>query len=274
MSPATDALAQARRIERAHALQLERVRAARGAGAPAIAVAGGMAVSHGPRSPLSAAVGLGLGVPVHDLDLDRVEAHLGLGGGPVRVEVTPFTDPSLTEELGRRGYQLERFFQVWVRTPGVDPGEAGPGAANDGGTPTGEPVEIRVATPAEQDAWADLFSRSFLGAPVQSEAQREALRAMARAEGSVGWLALSGGVRVGVALSACEGGVAWLSGAGVLPSHRGHALQGRLVRARLAWAAARGCDLAASATEPGTASQRTLERAGFRVAYPKAVLVH
>ena len=36
----------------------------------------------------------------------------------------------------------------------------------------------------------------------------------------------------------------------------------------------RGCDLAASATEPGTASQRTLERCGFRVAYPKAVLVH
>jgi hypothetical protein len=32
--------------------------------------------------------------------------------------------------------------------------------------------------------------------------------------------------------------------------------------------------LAASATEPGTASQRTLERCGFRVAYPKAVLVH
>jgi hypothetical protein len=47
-----------------------------------------------------------------------------------------------------------------------------------------------------------------------------------------------------------------------------------LVRARLAWAAGMGCDLAASATEPGTPSQRTLEGCGFRVAYPKAVLVH
>ena len=79
---------------------------------------------------------------------------------------------------------------------------------------------------------------------------------------------------MGVALSSAEGGVAWLSGAGVLPASRGRGLQCALVRARLAWAAAQGCDLAASATEPGTASQRTLERCGFRVAYPKAVLVH
>jgi GNAT superfamily N-acetyltransferase len=60
----------------------------------------------------------------------------------------------------------------------------------------------------------------------------------------------------------------------VLPAHRGRGLQVELVRARLAWATAQGCDLAASATEPGTASQRTLERCGFRAAYPKAVLVH
>jgi GNAT superfamily N-acetyltransferase len=112
------------------------------------------------------------------------------------------------------------------------------------------------------------------GRPGQSDAQRDALRSIARAEGSVPWLAFENGNPVGVALSSAEGGVAWLSGAGVLPPVRGHGLQGALVRARLGWAAARGCDVAASATEPGTASQRTLERCGFRVAYPKAVLVH
>jgi GNAT superfamily N-acetyltransferase len=85
---------------------------------------------------------------------------------------------------------------------------------------------------------------------------------------------MEGGGPVGVALSSSEGGVAWLSGAGVLPASRGKGLQAALVRARLAWAASRSCDLAASATEPGSASQRTLERCGFRVAYPRAVLVH
>jgi GNAT superfamily N-acetyltransferase len=120
----------------------------------------------------------------------------------------------------------------------------------------------------------DLFSRAFLGAPIQSASQREGLACMARAEGSVPWLAFENGIPVGVALSSAEKGVAYLSGAGVLPPFRGRGHQAALVRARLAWAASRGCDLAASATEPGTASQRTLERCGFRVAYPKAVLVH
>jgi GNAT superfamily N-acetyltransferase len=215
-------------------------------------------VFHGARSPFSSAVGVGIGVAVSEGDVERIEAHLGLGGGPVRIEVSPATDPSLTEELGRRGYQLERFFQVWVRAPADDPAGA----------------DVRVAAPTEELAWVELFSRAFLGAPTQSDAQREALRCMAHAEGSVPWLALVDGSPVGVALSSAEGGVAWLSGAGILPAWRGRGLQGALVRARLAWAAAQGCDLAASATEPGTASQRTLERCGFRVAYPKAVLVH
>ncbi len=259
MDPAPEAaVLLARRLERAHALQLERTRAARGTGAPAIEVAGGLSVSHGTRSPVSAAVGVGVGARIADGDVDRIEAHLGQGGGPVRIEVTPYTDISLTEELARRGYQLERFFLVWVGAPGGEP----PAAV------------VRIAEPSEERAWAELFSRAFLGAPAQSDAQREGLRCMARAEGSVPWLAFGDGGPVGVALSSAADGVAWLSGAGVLPASRGRGVQASLVRARLAWAAAHGCDLAASATEPGTASQRTLERCGFRVAYPKAVLVH
>jgi GNAT superfamily N-acetyltransferase len=256
--PWTDPVALARRIEQAHAMQLERTRAARGTGAPAVAVAGGLAVSHGVRSPFSAAVGVGIGAQVTASDVDRIEAHLGPGGGPVRIEVTPFTDTSLTEELGRRGYQLERFFQVWTREPAAE-----------------EPLgPVRIARPAEAGEWVEIFSRSFLGAPTQSESQREALRAMLVADGQVAWLAEESGTSVAVALCSAEGGVAWLSGAGVLPASRGRGLQERLVRARLGWAASHGCDVAASATEPGTASQHTLERCGFRAAYPKAVLVH
>jgi GNAT superfamily N-acetyltransferase len=217
-----------------------------------------MAVSHGVRSPFSAAVGVGIGTPVTASDVDRIEAHLGPGGGPVRIEVTPFSDSSLTEELGRRGYQLERFFQVWTREPAAEE----------------HPGPVRIAGPAEAGEWVEIFSRSLLGAPTQSESQREALRAMLFASGQVAWIADEGGTAVAVALCSAEDGVAWLSGAGVLPSSRGRGLQEHLVRARLGWAASHGCDVAAAATEPGTASQRTLERCGFRAAYPKAVLVH
>ena len=251
----------ARRIERAHALQLERTRAARGVGAPAVEVGGGLAVSHGVRSPFSAAIGVGLGVAVTPADVDRIERHLGLGGGPVRVEVTPSSDASLTEELGRRGYQVERFFLVWTRAP----------VPSSGG---GEPdPRVRTAAPGEAREWVEIFARAFFGAPTQSDAQRASLASMLAAEGNQAWLALRAGAPCGVALASAEDGVAWLSGAGVLPAARGDGLQAALVHARLAWAASRGCDVAAAATEPGTASQRTLERCGFGVAYPKIVLV-
>ncbi|HET8734950.1 MAG TPA: GNAT family N-acetyltransferase [Anaeromyxobacteraceae bacterium] len=248
---------RARRVERAHALQLERTRVARGAGGPSVEVAGGLAVCHGTRSPFSAAVGVGLGAAVDAADVDRIEAHLGVGGGPVRVEVTPWTDASLTEELGRRGYQLERLFLVWVRGPSADLA----------------PASARPAGPGDEAAWADVFAQVFLGAPARSESQRDAIACVARAEGNVPWILHVDGRAAGVALSSSEGGVALLSGAGVLPAFRGRALQADLVRARLAWAGAAGCDLVASVTEPATASHRTLEACGFRTAYPKAVLV-
>jgi GNAT superfamily N-acetyltransferase len=254
---AADALLLARRVERARALQLERTRAARGTGAPAIDVGGGLAVCHGPRSPFSAAVGVAVGLAVTPEDVDRIESHLGPGGGPVRVEVTPWTDPSLTDELGRRGYQLERFFQVWVRSPASEP----PGA------------DVRIATAGDDAAWAEIFSRVFLGAPSRSEGQRDTIAHVARAEASLPWIVSCDGTPAGIALSSWEGGVALLSGAAVLPAFRGRGLQAALVRARVAWAASAGCDLVASVTEPATPSQRTLVRCGFEVAYPKAVLV-
>jgi GNAT superfamily N-acetyltransferase len=251
--------ALARRIERAQALQLERTRAARGSGGPPLEVAGGLAVFHGFRSPFSAAIGVGLAGAVGGDDVDRIEAHLGKGGGPVRVEVTPFSDPSLADELARRGYRLERFHQVWARRPLP--------------LPAAPEAEVRPVRPGEERAWVELFSQAYLGGPTHSEAQREAFLAMIRGEGNVGFLAFANGSAAGIGIASVEGAVAYLSSAGVPAPYRGRGLQLALVRARLAWAAERGCDLAASATEPATASQRTLEKAGFRPAYPKAVLV-
>ena len=244
----------ARRIERAQAVQLDRT----GPGT-ALPVAGGWAVMKGPRSPFSAALGLGLEGPVSAEELARVEAHLGVAGGPVRVELLSCADPSLAELLGQRGYALERFLQVWWRRP-LPPPEA-PGA------------EVRPVADGEQRAWVEVFAQSFLGGPTQSDTQRRALGAMTRAEGNTCFLAFEGGAPAGCAVVSAVGGVAILSGAGVLPARRGRGLQLALVRARLDWAAGRGCDVAAGTTEPGSASTRTLEKAGFRCAYPKVVMV-
>jgi GNAT superfamily N-acetyltransferase len=68
-------------------------------------------------------------------------------------------------------------------------------------------------------------------------------------------------------------GVALLSADGVVPLYRGQGLQLALIHARMAWAAERGADVVTASTEPATASQRSYEKAGFRCAYPKLVMV-
>ncbi len=253
----TDPVALARRLERAEAEQLARTGTPGIAGA--LAIAGGLAVSKGPRSASSAAFGLGLAGPVSAQDLDRIEAHLGAIGGDVRIELCAHADPSLGAELARRGYRVDRFLQVLSRpVPLERPGARG-GA--------------RLVREGEERAWADAFSLAFLGSAPASDEAAEDFLAIPRTAGNACFAAFDGDALVAVALVSAHAGVAELSGAGVLPAFRGCGFHLALVQARLAWAAAHGCDLAASAVEAGGASQRNLEKAGFRVAYPKVVMV-
>jgi GNAT superfamily N-acetyltransferase len=247
------------RIERAEAEQLART------GPPGRAaareVAGGLVVFKGPRSPFSACIGAGLSGPVDSSDVDAIEAHLA--GGPVRVEVAAPAHASLAQELARRAYRLERQLLVWHRSLG----EGAPLPRDPGSGATVRPIRG-----GEEPAWAEVFARAFFGRPPGSAASAAALLAMTSAPGNTCFGAFRGPELVGVGVVSSHGGIATLTGAGVPPEHRGRGLQLALVRGRLSWAAAHGLLDAAAVTEPGTASQRTLERAGFRCVYPKAVL--
>jgi GNAT superfamily N-acetyltransferase len=253
-----DPVEVALRIERAEAMQLAETGSPGRAGA--LELAGGIAVSKGPRSPFSAAFALGLGGPVSDEDLERVESHLGALGGDVRIELCASCDPSFGDALSRRGYGVERFHQVWWRSPGRVH------APMNG-------ARIRQIRRDEERAWAEAFARAHLGARLGSFVAVEAILAIVRAKGSVCYAAFDGGAPVAVAIVSAHRGVAMLSAAGVVPEKRGHGLQLALAAARLAWAEEQGCDVAASVTAAGTASQRNLEKAGFRAAYPKVVMV-
>jgi ribosomal protein S18 acetylase RimI-like enzyme len=65
--------------------------------------------------------------------------------------------------------------------------------------------------------------------------------------------------------------VGYLANASTLPAFRRRGCQTALVARRIADSAALGCDLLASLTSFGSASQRTLERAGLRIAYIRTV---
>jgi hypothetical protein len=273
-APVQGAVSLAWRIERAEAEQLART------GPPGRAaareVAGGLVVFKGPRSPFSACIGAGLRGRVDSQDVDAIELHLS--GGPIRVEVASPADGSLRLELARRDYRLERRLLVWhrsLRSPGGQPlaADEATAAAEPGVLRSGPDLLVRPVRDGEEAGWAEVFARAFFGRPSGSAAAAAALLAMTSAPGNTCFGAFSAKELIGVGVVSAHHGVATLTGAGVVPEHRGRGLQLLLVRARLAWASAHGLADAAAVTVPGSVSQRNLERAGFRCVYPKAVLV-
>lgn len=77
------------------------------------------------------------------------------------------------------------------------------------------------------------------------------------------------GVPAAVAALRVRDGIGSLTFDGTTPRFRGRGCQTALIRHRIADAAAAGCGLVVTQTDPDSSSQRNLERAGFRTAYTR-----
>ncbi|HYH94350.1 GNAT family N-acetyltransferase [Hyalangium sp.] len=252
--------ALATRIERAQAAQNAACARASARGVPPLSIAGGEVIFAGPGSPLTQAVALALGQEITAAELDQVEALLGREPGPMQIETCPFTHPSLLALLAERGYRISEFQQVLVRP--VEPLESAPSG-----------LEVRPLRPGEEEPWARGIFEAFTDSVPQDPALLQLMLPATRAEGTTCFIALIDGEPAGGGTVAVHDGIATLSGAGVKRAFRRRGLQTALVRARLDFAARQGCTVASSGTQPGTTSQHNLERLGFRIAYPKVVLV-
>ncbi|WP_338865777.1 GNAT family N-acetyltransferase [Myxococcus stipitatus] len=248
--------ALARRIERAQAEQNRAATPANGI----LEIAGGLALFNGPGSPLTQAIALGFDGPIDATTLDRVEAHLGQGGSPVPIELTPFADPSLAQELARRGYRVAEFQQVFAR--------ALPGAPRPSHT-----ADVRPIQPDEAELFARTVGQGFMGREELTDDEASLMMSATTIPGTTCFLARVGREPAGGGTVAVHDSIATLSGTGVRERFRGQGLQQALIATRLEWALSQGCTLAASSTHPGTPSQRNMERLGFFVAYPKLVMV-
>ncbi len=254
----------ARRIELAeahhvssHAEAIVAMRPDEGAGATAIA--GGFAVFCGPGSPLGKGIAIGLGVEVTDADMDEMERFLGMGGNAVQIELLPFADPSLSERLAQRRYRVVEFDQVHVRPlAGLD-------------LPRQE-IEVRAIRDDEGELWARIVNRGFASADAVSDEAIAMALPSTRARAASCLLAFIDGEPVGACGMGMHERTVSLFGSSVLVAHRRRGVQRAMIRARLAVAIERGCDLATACTLPGTGSQRNFERWGFRVAYPKLLM--
>jgi GNAT superfamily N-acetyltransferase len=232
-------------------------------------LAGGVASYAEPDSPWNKVAGLGFaGMPAED-ELAAVERSFAARGAEVSVELSNLADPAIGEMLTRRGYRLASYENVLGLTLG--------GAAELLAPPG---VEVRPSGDDELDIWLEVVLDAVAhpdteGLPWIDDFPRQVLENAERdlvAAGARHYLALVDGVPAGAASMAIQDGFAQFSAA-TAPAFRRRGVQSALLAARVADAAAAGCELALVTVQPGSRSQRNVQRRGFDLLYTRATLV-
>jgi GNAT superfamily N-acetyltransferase len=224
-----------------------------------IQVGSGAALWLGEGSPVNLAVGLGMAGPVEEAELERVEAFYHDRGSEAVISVCPLAHPSLLEGLGRRGWRASDFEHVLVLELG--------GYRYGRDVPLSADVEVRVCASEERELWGRLAAQGFSAGDPPERRHKEFGAIMAAREDAILVLAWAEGVPAGTGALTVAGGVGWLFGDSTLPHYRKRGIQQAVQRHRLLLAQAAGCELAVTEAAPGGASQRNMERTGFRVAY-------
>ncbi|MEV6275474.1 GNAT family N-acetyltransferase [Nocardia sp. NPDC051832] len=236
-----------------------------------IPLAGGVASFAEPGSPLNKVAGLGFdGVP-NVQELDEIEKRYAAVGSPIQVELAQLADPAFAELLTGRGYRLVNFENVLGRALPGPPTPAIP-----------EGIEVRPSDDTEFDLWLDIVADGFAHPDTQGVASHEefpreiiasAMRDLTATAGVQRYVAIRDGQIAGGASVRHHSGIAQLTGAATIPTHRRHGVQSALLSARLERAATAGCDIAVITTQPGSKSQQNAQRRGFDLLYTRAILV-
>jgi GNAT superfamily N-acetyltransferase len=223
-------------------------------------IAGGTAFFGGLTYPANQIVGMGLYGDVSAEALDEVEEFFRSRGVPSTIVVSPLADPSLTAELGNRGYRIAEFNSVLIRPIGD---EAPPTLPAD--------VHIEPVTPRNASQWARTIAKGF---SEFGEVPEDVFAGFAVLPGTLACLAYVGDAPAGGAAGRIipQARIAALFGASTLPDYRRRGIQTALIARRLHEAARAGCEYAVVSTQPGSGSQRNMERRGFRLAYTKLVM--
>jgi GNAT superfamily N-acetyltransferase len=224
-------------------------------------IAGGYAFCCGPDYPVNQIVGMGLYDEVTAADLDHLEDFFRSRGVPCSVVLSPLAHASLRAMLGERGYSIAEFNTVLIRR--IQPDE--PFTPPPG-------VVIERVTDDTVGPWMGAIAKGFEQDIVVAES---VFGGFATLPGALPFLARIEDKVVG----GCGGRVipeariAAFFGTATLPEYRGRGVQSALIAKRLQEAALAGCEYAVVSTNPGSGSQRNMERRGFHVAYTKAVMM-
>ena len=224
---------------------------------------GGHLVFVARRSPVGRAHGLGFAGEVTLEQIRHVEDFYFLREADAQIDVCPYAHQSLFEAVNQRGFQVAEFNQTLARW--ILPTEVF--------APRSEGVEVRRLRGDEGSQWSSLLAKVFF--EDQAPQFEMFFLPWTKDNNALCLGAFVDGQMIGGAggLIVPEHKMAGFFGAGTLPEFRGRGIQLALMQERLRIVQQAGCDLAVTLTMPGTTSQRNVERAGFRTAYTKVVVV-
>ena len=193
-------------------------------------------------------------------EFEQLAAFFRDHGDTPGVSVCPFASPSLAALVDEAGWISSEFENVLART--IDPAETYP-------LPPAA-VEVRIArTPDELEQWAELVRTGFAAPEEPTAAELRLARTAAAAPDRLHLIATVDGVPAATGELRVAAGIGWLTADATLPQFRRRGAQGALQRARLELARDAGCDLAVTESLPGSASERNMERHGFRIVYTR-----
>jgi hypothetical protein len=136
--------------------------------------------------------------------------------------------------------------------------------------PSGADGPVRVES-ADPDEFGQVYADGFGFPAGHRAAMAVSVRVLAGRQDVRLYRARVSASTAGVALLFLGGKTGYLATAATLPDHRRQGVHGALARQRIHDARLAGCDLIAGHAAVGSASQRSMERCGLRLAYTKAV---
>jgi hypothetical protein len=232
-------------------------------GAAAVPVPGGYAVFRGIGSSLTQVLGLGMDGPVTEGEMEQMEEFFERRDSRAQVELCPFADRSVFRLLAKRAYAPVECSNMLVRRLKPEMRIAIPSASPD----------VRRCGPEEAGLWAQTVIRGFSGREALDESNMAVLASLFSQPGTICVLAILDGTPAGAGALSAHQGVAALFGATTLSGFRRRGVQLAILQTLLNVAIDQQCDLAYSLTQPGSVSQRNLERGEFGVAYTRFTMV-
>jgi GNAT superfamily N-acetyltransferase len=219
-------------------------------------IAGALAMFDGPESPVTQTFGLGLFGDVGEAEFARVEEFFFDQGAPANHDVCPLAGAAFYGVLVDRGYRpIEVASVMYLPLPGAI------ASASSG-------VEVEGPETVDRDLWARTAAAGWQH-DVEIPGLLDLMRVGASRPDGLPFLAKIDGKAIAAADLFIADGVALMSGASTVPAARKQGAQRSLVRARLRYAAEKGCEFAMLVAEPGSQSQKNAEANGFRVAYTR-----